>query len=277
MTPTRRTSITAILASAALWTCGPSPEDRIAEALYGHLSAVAPNGLQHDDWSDVTVDVLESAAAEDGAIEVRFRVFNPKRITSETDTVRGPVYVAHMVEDAGGYGIVRYGEDLARSVAVMVAVDRRHRYEDLLDPFLVLKDSIRMTISAWSKVRRNEARDGVTDARWQEIVAELDARIPADTLRDGLAARWTAPEGLEWGVIAEGPGGGSDVAYLRVADEPSEICAYRIGIDTPEGHSWLEGAYPTCRGRKGVYVEQYPPESILTEIRASGMVLRPGG
>lgn len=259
--------------------CGGSPEnDPLAEAIRDHLVALAPNGLGPKSWSDVTVEVLRSEAGPAGDLEVGFQAFDPREVTSATDTMRGPIYTAHLADVEGELQVSRYGEALSRSVAVMVAIDRRSRYEALLTTFLDMKDSTRMAIGDWAKPLRDEiSAEGVSEARGALLRDSLSRRVPGDVLRENIANRWTAPPGHEWGVVDDLPGDGAEVIWLRAVDKPDHICAAMVGLRVPEEFSWLVGEFPVCRGPYGRYVQEVPPRTILEEIEASGGVLTPAG
>jgi hypothetical protein len=95
-------------------------------------------------------------------------------------------------------------------------------------------------------------------------------------LEEGLSARgWGSRKELVWGVAAsEEPGTGA-VVWLSPAEEADVVCARLVGTRPPADWNWLDGQFPTCKGRGGRYVERYPPEDVLAEIRASGGRLEP--
>lgn len=248
-------------------SCGgpASQDDALASSLERHLGDVAPGALAEDTRAAMEVEVLAVEAAADDELKVDFRVFDPRHPDAAVDSLRGAVHTAWLVEEGDGYAVRRYGEELARSVAVMIAADRRARYEDLLVPLLAARDSARGSMSDWAKPMRTEFRDA-SEARKEEIRQALDAGVPSDAFLRGLEARWTAPDDAELGVVDDEEGHAT-VVFLRDREDPDAVCAYRMSLQPPAAPwDWLVEEFATCQGRNGTYVEQYPPRAILEEL-----------
>lgn len=246
------------------WACDGSDADAVASSLKQHLDQVAPGGLDEEVRAAMEVEVLSVEQADGEELEVDFRVFDPRHPRAGVDSLRGEIHTAWLSSEGDGYTVRRYGEGLARSVAVMIAAERRQRYEDLIAPLLAARDSSRGAVSDWARPIRNEFMEATEDQR-EQIRIDLDAGVPTDALQNGLAARWSPPEAREWGVVDRD--GRASVLYLRVEDRPEEVCAYRVNLTPPAPPwDWVVQEFVTCQGRGGIYVEEYPPRTILEEL-----------
>ena len=266
---------TVALFALACSACGPSPEDA-AITIKSHLEALAPQGLQQDRWADVRVEVLALEPGSEGRYEATFQAFNPTFVHGAADTMRGPTYTIELSRGDAGFTVERYGEELSRAVAVMVAADRKTRYAPLLEQFTELMDSARAALSDWARPLKAQLGAQEDSADLARVIADAEAGIPAAALSAGISARgWDQRPDVEWGVAGPDPEGRGVVLWLSPAAEPEVACARLIGEQPPAAFSWLDGQFPTCRGRGGRYVDRYPPEDVLEEIAAAGRILRP--
>lgn len=265
-----RLLIPTLVLSLVAAACGGPSDAELASVVKQHLSGAAPDGLPDDSWDVVTVAPVERVDAADGSVELAFRVFNPE--TATTDELRGPLYSAKLVADDDGWRVDAYGDGLARSVAVMVAKHRRGAYAALMDTFPHFQLAIRSVTSDWTRPSRDALRAGVSGTRLEEVRDFLEAGIPADSLVDGLRSLgWGADGTFVIGAVDDDPTDGAEAVWIRLADDEDTVCGRGLRDGTPPSMPWLVGHFPTCNGPHGVYVEQYPPETILAEIRARGV------
>lgn len=265
----------ALLSLAA--ACGPSKLD-VASAIESHLRAVAPEGPRNGlGWGSVQVDVIDLTEGPDGLLTAQFQAYDRGTGEGPANPARGPVLTVELEVAGGGIEVARYGDELARSVAVMVAAHRRSRYAPLLDDFEELMDSTRAALSDWARPLKRGFLEAPDSSARGDVAQLMDTGIPAGALRDGIARRgWDHRPELSWGVAEAGDGVGGGVVWLSFSRSPEVVCARLVGgTTTPPGYDWLDGVLPTCRGAGGRYVERYPPEDVLAEIRRAGGVLPP--
>lgn len=267
----------AVLLLALGSACDPSRQD-VARAIKAHLQALAPDGPKQDlPWSRVRVDVMDVTEEADGRLAARFRAYDRGTGEGPLAPAHGPVLTVQLAVADGAVEVVGYGDELARSVAVMVAAHRHDDYAALLDDFKELMDSTRAALSDWARPLKRSYLDAPDPSARGDVAQVMDAGVPANALRDGIARRgWDHRPELSWGVADAGDGRAGGVVWLSFAADPDVVCARLVGgTKAPAGYEWLDGTLPTCRGAGGRYVERYPPEDILAEIEANGGVLRP--